>query len=82
LVFFFEGDLMISHVTVKKTLKDASGHGVHNRIDSRQTEGIFFACLIKICIINTHPPIFILFGYKDGIGEPIQVVHFFNKTGV
>jgi hypothetical protein len=34
-------------------------------------EGIFLACLIKICIIDTHPSIFILFGYKDGIDEPI-----------
>jgi hypothetical protein len=35
-----------------------------------------------MCIINTHPPIFILFGYKDWISEPIWVVHFFNKTSI
>jgi hypothetical protein len=60
----------------------ATGCGVHNLIDPRQPEGVFFACLIKIGIMNTHPPIFILFWYKNGIGEPIQVVHFLNKTGV
>jgi hypothetical protein len=25
-------------------------------------------------------PIFILFGYKNGIGKPIRVVHFLNET--
>jgi hypothetical protein len=53
--------------------------GVHNLIDKGEPEGIFFACLIKIGIINTHSPIFILFGYKNGIGEPILVVHFPNE---
>jgi hypothetical protein len=51
-------------------------------INLGQAEGIFLACLIKIYIINTHPPIFILFGYKDGIGEPIRVVHLFYETNV
>jgi hypothetical protein len=47
-----------------------------------EAKGIFLACLIKIYIIDTHPPIFILFGYKDRIGEPVQVVHFFNESGI
>jgi hypothetical protein len=51
-------------------------------IDPWKPEGFFFACHIKISIINTHSPIFILFGYKNGIGEPIWVVHFFNKIGI
>jgi hypothetical protein len=59
-----------------------AGCGVYNLIDLGQPKGIFFACLIKISIINTHPPIFILFRYKNGIGEPIRVVHFFNETDV
>jgi hypothetical protein len=51
-------------------------------IDLGKPEGIFFTCLIKISIINTHPLMFILFGYKNGIGKPIWVVHFLNETGV
>jgi hypothetical protein len=41
-----------------------------------------FTCLVEISIINTHPPIFILFRYRYGIGEPIWVVHFFDKTSI
>jgi hypothetical protein len=51
-------------------------------IDPGKPKGIFLACLIKIGIINTHRPIFILSGYKNGIGDPIRVLHFFNKTGI
>jgi hypothetical protein len=51
-------------------------------IDLGELDGIFFACLIKIGIINTHPSIFILFGYKNVIGEPIQIVHFLNEIGI
>jgi hypothetical protein len=47
-----------------------------------QVERIFFACLIKICIINAYPPIFILFIYKNGIGEPIREIHFFDEIDI
>jgi hypothetical protein len=87
LVFFLEGNLMIPGIAVEKILKVVTGYGVHNLIDLGEPERIFFACLIKISIINTHPPIFILLGYKNVIGEnvigePIRVVHFHNETGV
>jgi hypothetical protein len=51
-------------------------------IDPGKLEGIFFACLIKINIINTYSSIFILFRYKNGIGEPIWVVYFLNEVDV
>jgi hypothetical protein len=82
LVFFLEGNLMIPKIAVMKTYKAATGHGVHNLIDPGEPKGIFFACLIKIGIINTHPPIFILLEQKNEIGEPIWVVHFLNETSV
>jgi hypothetical protein len=70
---------MIPRIVVKKTYKAATGH---NLIDPGEPEGMFFSFLITIGIINTHSSIFILFGHKDGIGKPIQVVHFFNETSV
>jgi hypothetical protein len=73
---------MIPKIATKKTYKVATSCGVYNLIDLGKPEGIFFACLIKISIINTHPPIFILFRYKNGIGELIWVEHFFKETNV
>jgi hypothetical protein len=73
---------MIPGIAVKETLKAAASCGVHNLIDPGQPEGICFACLIKISIINIHPPIFILFRYKNVIDKLIPVVHFFNEIDV
>jgi hypothetical protein len=42
LAFFLEGNLMIPGIAVEKTLKAATGCGVHNLIDPRKLEGIFF----------------------------------------
>jgi hypothetical protein len=36
---------MIPGIAVEKTLKPATGCGVHNLIDSGKPERIFFACL-------------------------------------
>jgi hypothetical protein len=46
---------MILGIAIEKTSKAATGCGVHNLIDPGKPEGIFFECLIKINIINTHP---------------------------
>jgi hypothetical protein len=73
---------MIPGITVEKTSKAITGCGVHNLIDLGGARRDLFAYLIKISIINTHPPIFILFVYKNGIDKPIRVVHFLNETGV
>jgi hypothetical protein len=64
LIFDFEGDLMICQVTVQEAQDTAFHHGVRNLIDSGQAERIFFADTVEIIIINTHPPIFIIFEYK------------------
>jgi len=42
---------------------------------------IFRTVFIEISVINTHSPFIVLFSYKDRIGEPIGVIHFFNKSG-
>jgi hypothetical protein len=73
---------MITRVTIKKTQKATTDRGVHDLIDSGQAEQMFFACLVEISIINTHPPIFILFRYKYEIGESIWLVHFFDKINI
>jgi len=36
---------------------------------------------IEFGVINAHSPFIILFSYKDRIGEPIGVIHFFIELG-
>ena len=61
LVFFLKGDLMITGVTVKEGEQFVAGYGVYDLIYPRQAEGVFRAVFVKISIINTHSPFFILF---------------------
>jgi hypothetical protein len=60
---------MLARVTIKKTQKAATGHGVHDLINSGQAKWIFFVCLVEINIINTHPPIIILVSTTIGLAS-------------
>ena len=61
MVFFLEGDLMITGVTVKEGEQFVAGGGVYNLVYPRQAKGVFRAVFVKISIINTHSSFFILF---------------------
>jgi hypothetical protein len=36
--------------------------------------------LVEIGVINTHPPLIILFSYEDGISYPLWMDYFFNES--
>jgi hypothetical protein len=55
---------MIPRLTIQQAQDTASHRGVLDLINSGQAEWIFFVGLVEISIINTHPLIFILLGYK------------------
>ena len=52
---------MIARVTVKEGEQFIAGGGVYDLVYLRQAEGVFRAVFVKISIINTHSPFFILF---------------------
>ena len=52
---------MIARVIVEEGEQFAAGGGIYNLIYSRQTEGVFRVVFVKISVINTHSPFFILF---------------------
>ena len=58
---------MVAGVTVKKGEQFAAGGGVYNLVYSRWAKGVFRAVFVKISIINTHSPFFILFLNKNRI---------------
>ena len=52
---------MIAEVIVEEGEQFIGSGGVYNLVYSRQTEGVFRAMFVKISVINTHSPFFILF---------------------
>ena len=65
LLFFLEGDLVITEVIVKEGEQFAAGGGVYKLVYPRQTEGVFRAVFVEIGVINKHSPFFILLLNKD-----------------
>ena len=53
--------MVIAGVTIEEGEQFAAGGGVYNIIYMRQIEGVFRAVFVKISVINTHSPFFILF---------------------
>ena len=66
-VFFLEGHLVIAGGTVEEGEQFAASGGVYNLVYPRQTEGVFRAVFVKISVINTHSPFFILFLNKNRV---------------
>ena len=56
-----EKDLVIARVTIEEGEQFTAGGGVYNLVYPRQTEGVFSAVFVKISVINSHSPFFILF---------------------
>ena len=56
---------MVAGITVKKGEQLAASSGVYNLVYPRQAEGVFRAVFVKISIINTHSPFFILFSNEN-----------------
>ena len=52
---------MIARVTIKEGEQFTAGGRVYNLVYPRQAEGVFRAVFVKISIINTHSPFFIVF---------------------
>ena len=61
LVVLFEGYLVIAGVIVEEGEQFAANGGVYNLVYLRRTEGVFRVVFVKISVINTHSPFFILF---------------------
>ena len=58
---------MIAGVRVKEGEQFTASGGVYNLIYLRQTEGVFRAVFVKISVINTHSPFFILFSNENRV---------------
>ena len=61
LVVLLKGYLVIARVIVEEGEQFTASGGVYNLVYPRQAEGIFGAVFVKISIINTYSPFFILF---------------------
>ena len=80
LVILFDRYLVIAGVTVEEGEEFIADDGVYHLIYPRQNEGVFRAVFVEINVINAHSPFFILFLNKNWVCQPLNMIHFFNKS--
>jgi hypothetical protein len=56
LVTLFHDDLVVARVDIQKGRKLASSSGVYDLVDAREMGRVFWTCLIKARVVDTHPP--------------------------
>ena len=72
---------MVSLVAVKEGEQDTPGSGVDDLVNTRESERIFRAMLIKICVVDAHSPlVVVLFENQDGVCQSFWVEYFFNES--
>ena len=75
------GDLVVSGEGVQKGEHSLSDDGVYDLVYPRQRETVFWARIVEIGVIDTHPSFSFLFGDHYYICQPIWILHFSNKYG-
>jgi hypothetical protein len=69
LVSLLYGDLLVALICIQKRKELAPYGGVYDLVDTMKREMIFWTCLVKASVIETHPPfpIFFLTSIELGI---------------
>jgi hypothetical protein len=50
-------------------------------INPRQPEGVLGAVLVKIGVVDAHPPLVrVLLADEDGVGEPLRMKNFSDEA--
>ena len=60
--------LVVSKICIHEARELVFDNGVHKLVNPWEREGILWACLVDVCIVNTNPPFSILFLHHDYIG--------------
>jgi hypothetical protein len=80
--FFLDGDLVVPRVAVEEAEEVAAYRGVDNLINPRQRERVLAAVLVKVGVVDAHPPLVrVLLADEDGIGEPFRMEDFPDEAG-
>jgi hypothetical protein len=69
-------------VAVEEAEQVAARRGVDDLIYPRQPEGVLGAVLVKVGVVDAHPPLVrVLLADEEGVGEPLKMENFFDEAG-
>ena len=64
LVIWVHADLVVAREGIHKTEKFMAGSGIHDEVDTRQRETVFWACFFDVSKVDAESPLVICFFYK------------------
>jgi hypothetical protein len=82
IVFFLDGDLVVSRVAVKEAEQVAARRGVDDLNTLWQPERVLGAVLVEFGVVDAHPPLIcVLLVDEDEIGKPLRMEDFSDEAG-
>ena len=69
-------DLVVTRESIHKAKEFMVGCGVYYKVDPRQRETIFRACLIDVSKVDAESPFAVRFFDEYDVGQPFMVLHF------
>ena len=73
---------MVSLKGIQKAHLRMTYNGIHQLVDPRHGEMVFWTCFVQICEVHTYPPLSILIFHHHNIGQLFKVKHFFNSPNL
>ena len=58
-----------------------AGESIHELVNSGNGEGVFWTCLVEVCIVDANLPLSIGLFDHDDICKPVRIVHFPDELG-
>ena len=68
LVVWVHADLVVAEEGIRKTEEFMTDSGIHDEVDSRQRETVFWACSIDVSEVDAESPLVVRFFDKYDIG--------------
>ena len=68
LVVWVHADLVVAGEGIHKTEELMAGSGIHDEVDSRHRETVFWACFVDVNEVDAESPLAVHFFYKYDVG--------------
>jgi len=73
---------MVALKGIQETHPRMSYRGVHQFVNSKNGEGVFWAGFVQVCKIHAHLPLSIFLFNHHYVGQPLEVKDFFDSPNL
>ena len=67
---------------IQETHPRMSHRGVHQLVNSKNREGVFWAGFVQVCKIHTHSPLLVFLLNHYRVSQPLRVNDFLNISNL